>query len=359
MTNTAQSRPDRPQPGYRKGQPRISVAGLKGRDNFDYLPDPRLIAALNAAIVLERPLLLTGEPGCGKTDFAWAVAGALNALLPGEDCPLLECHVRSDSRASDLLYRYDALHRFGDAHSQDPEAVQRSKDPRWYVKLAALGEALTAPRQVVVLIDEIDKAPRDLPNDLLREIDRGVFEIPELQVSGTETDKPKPGVDPDNLSPKTRWGHDYQFEMGPDNRIKPIVIITSNVERQLPDPFLRRCIFFNITFPKPERLTAIVRAHADGVPYIEHAVKLFFALRGETQLTKRPATSELLDWVNALQKMYRQEDVETLLRALAGAVKGNLRDGFELDSEKARWRELPGIHCLLKTREDLARVGCD
>ncbi len=346
----------RPQPRYQPGRPVIPVEGLRGRDGLPYLPDPRLIAAINAAIVLGRPLLLTGEPGCGKTEFAWAVAHAIDDQRPSQEGGphgLLECHVRSDSRARDLLYHYDALHRFGDAHHAEGRVRHHSTDPRNYLQLLPLGEALVAPHRQVVLIDEIDKAPRDLPNDLLRELEAGEFEIPELRrVEPHDADTSK--------SPRTRWAQSYTRVMRPENprAPKPVVIITSNVERQLPDPFLRRCIFFHISFPDKQRLTEIIRARANEVPYLDRAVELFLTLRDVPRLTKYPATSELIDWVTELRDLYVQKDVEKSLDLMAGAIGTDAQGKRKLDRLKALWRDLPGMHCLLKLREDLQAIGC-
>jgi len=331
----------------------IPVDGLRGRE-YPYLPDLRLIAAVNAAIVLERPLLLTGEPGCGKTEFAWAVADAINRQRPEGEGPydLLECHVRSDSRARDLLYHYDALHRFGDAHHAEGDIRDISTDPRRYLELLPLGEALIAPHRQVVLLDEIDKAPRDLPNDLLRELDAGEFEIPELRRVGQ-------GFKQDTEIPRTRWATEYNRVMRrPKGVAKPIVIITSNVERQLPDPFLRRCIFYHISFPDKDRISEIVRARTRDEPYLDHAVELFLTLRDVPRLTKHPATSELLDWLRELQELYVQKEVRKLLEAMGEAIAVDAQGSRKLDRSKALWRDLPGMHCLLKLREDLHMVGC-
>lgn len=317
--------------------PKIPVDGLHGSDGKPYYPDPRLVAAVNAAIVLGRPLLLTGEPGCGKTDFAWAVAGAIGT-------PLLRSHVRSDSRAKDLLYKYDSLHRFGDAHHSDDRFRERSADPRHYVELAALGKALIAPTRHVVLIDEIDKAPRDLPNDLLRELERNEFEISEINMAEIEGREPI----------STDWGQPLQRIMRrPAIAPPPIVIITSNVERQLPDPFLRRCVFFHISFPDEQRLEQILQARAPGLPYLDRAVELFLTLRRERRLVKRPATSELIDWVTVLRTLGPAE-LESL-EQLASAIDGKGEHRRLLDGG---WSDLPALHCLIKLREDLQVLGC-
>lgn len=236
----AQTDPYRP-PEY----PRIRAERLRGREGHVYRADAGLLAAANAALALEMPLLLTGEAGCGKTDCAYAVASALvedREVTPGES-DLLECYVRSDSRAQDLLYQYDALGRFGDASHGGPAGARRAEEVRNYIELRPLGRALMSAGLRVVLIDEIDKAPRDLPNDLLRELDQGHFEIPEIPAADDQSGETATPIDPDR--PLT-----FRNQMRrPEGARKPMVIITSNVERQLPDPFLRRCVFFHIPFP--------------------------------------------------------------------------------------------------------------
>ena len=320
----------------------IPHQGLKGREGVDYFADPRLVDAINAAILLERPLLLTGEPGCGKTDFAHAVANHVHRA-PNK---LREAHVRSDSRARDLLYHYDALHRFGEANMPDDALRKRSAEPRHYVKLLPLGEALVSANQEVVLIDEIDKAPRDLPNDLLRELDRGEFEISELP------------ADPENTSK----GHPLQRTMKrPQGAPAPIIVITSNVERQLPDPFLRRCVFYHVRFPDEAQLSAILKSRAPGFPYLEQVINLFLALRDVPKLTKKPATSELIDWARDLHdhEAHRGKPVGAALRDLHDAVSLESKgDKLVRKLEPRAWAKLPAIHCLLKLREDLEAVGC-
>ncbi len=233
---------------YRKPEyPRILADRLRGRERHVYQADPGLLAAANAALALGMPLLLTGEAGCGKTDFAYAVAHALSTdpEVETSKSKLLECYVRSDSRAQDLLYHYDALSRFGDAHHGGEAGKQRAEEVRNYIELRDLGRALMSSSLRVVLIDEIDKAPRDLPNDLLRELDQGHFEIPEIPAADFPADASAKSGDRgqpiDSDRPLT-----YRNQMRrPEGAHKPMVIITSNVERQLPDPFLRRCVFFH------------------------------------------------------------------------------------------------------------------
>lgn len=321
-----------------------------GRANEAYRPDPGLISAANTALTLGLPLLLTGEPGCGKTDFAFVLARWLaerhgvSGWSPADpEHGLLECYIRSDTRARDLLYSYDALRRFGDAHHGGKEGIAHAADARHYIVLEGLGRALVSPHRRVLLIDEIDKAPRDLPNDLLRELDQREFEIPEIP--------PEPASegrrDPSRLS--RRMGDRTRAEA-----LRPLIIITSNAERQLPDAFLRRCVFYHLSYPPRERLlqmlidrfgpasphAAIARSDdAEGI--FEPAVALFTALRQNTGLIKRPATSELLIWVEAILQL--ASDEERWLLSVRGA---------ELE-----WNDVPRLECLIKLREDLETLG--
>lgn len=252
---------------------------LRKEEFGNYLADNDLADAVNTSICVGQPLLLAGEPGCGKTKLAWSVAKELGL---GE---VLTFYTRSDSKAQDLLYSFDTVRRFYDVQMKDPAAGE----PANYVYYNALGEAITGKKREtdpepdeakcrVVLIDEIDKAPRDFPNDLLHELDQMEFEVKEVNQ---------------------------------DRRIKkaflrPIVIITSNSERQLPLPFLRRCVFFYIDFPSPEKLKQIVRQrlghlHMDDT-LIDTAIHRFTIVRGLKKLYKKPSTSELLIWLEALYR---------------------------------------------------------
>lgn len=335
-------------PRYRKpGFPRIPKEGLKGRLGYDYIADPKLVAAANAAFTLQMPLLLTGDAGCGKTDFAWAAAGALavDAQAGPSTGDLLECYVRSDSRARDLLYHYDAIRRFGDAQHGGEAGRRRAEDPRPYITLQPLGEALMSAELRVVLIDEIDKAPRDLPNDLLRELDQGHFEIPEIpDEAGTDAGP----VDGRNAKTFRRT----MRRPNPDRR--PLVIITSNVERQLPDPFLRRCVFFHIPFPDSQ-MRAILSARfpesAQAPLFIDKTLEIFSELRQVKTLTRKPTTSELINWVDALHQLFEPADVVAALERFKGMGTGTLSAPFGLP-----WHELPALGCLVKLREDLERL---
>jgi MoxR-like ATPase len=225
-----------------------------------YVADPGLVAAVNAAIALQRPLLVKGEPGTGKTRLAHAVAEAL-------DMPLLTWHVKSTTRAVDGQYQYDVVQRLNDSRFGGGDV----SDIRRYVRLGVLGQAFTAPQRVVLLIDEIDKADIEFPNDLLRELDEMAFHVPELDETITA-------------------------------RHRPVAIITSNAEKELPDAFLRRCVFHFIRFPERERMAEIVRVHHPRLDpiLVERAMDRFFAFRKVGGLRKRPSTSELLDWLTVL-----------------------------------------------------------
>jgi len=237
----------------------VQSRGEHGR----YLADAKLATAVNTALAVEQPLLVTGEPGTGKTMLAWSVATELGLG------PVLEFHTRSDNQARDTLYDFDYLLRFYHAQTRDP----RAENLELYIRWQALGEAIRSPTPRVVLIDEIDKAPRDFPNDLLDELDRMEFRVPELGLVCTAAQR-------------------------------PVVIITSNSERQLPDPFLRRCVFHRIDFPTGERLQAILRerlGHLDlADKLIDVATQRFQQIRQVPGLEKKPSTAELIAWVRVL-----------------------------------------------------------
>lgn len=220
---------------------------------------------MNAAVALERPLLVKGEPGTGKTLLAAAIAEAM-------EHELIHWPVKSTTRAQDGLYVYDTVQRLYDARFGDagPEGV---KDIRRYIKYGPLGRALAATKRVILLIDEVDKADLEFPNDLLHELDRMRFVVAE---TGDEVVA----------------GH------------RPVVIITSNNEKELPDAFLRRCVFHFIDFPEPDLMKRIVRVHHPDVDdaLVEQAIGAFYEVRGVPRVRKRPSTSELIDWIAVLAR---------------------------------------------------------
>jgi MoxR-like ATPase len=227
-----------------------------------YITSEPLRHAVNVALALERPLLLRGEPGTGKTLLSESVAKSLGL-------PLLRWHVKSTTKAQDGLYVYDAVQRLHDSRFGDGDV----KDIKRYIKLGPLGQALASQSRVVLLIDEVDKADIEFPNDLLLELDAMRFQIPE---TGEE------------ITAKER----------------PFVIITSNNEKELPDAFLRRCIFHFIEFPDRAQLKDIVKVHHPDLEakVLDQALDLFYELREMPRIRKRPSTSELIDWIAALRR---------------------------------------------------------
>ncbi|MBV8763154.1 MAG: MoxR family ATPase [Deltaproteobacteria bacterium] len=258
------------------------------REHGKYLASDTLKEAVNLAIAVGQPLLVTGDPGCGKTRLAWSIADELGLEEP------LVFNTRSTSRAQDLLYRYDAVRRFHDiqASTKTEQGTPRAEDASVYVTYEALGKAIRAKARRVVLIDEIDKAPRDFPNDLLHELDRMSFRVPEV-------------------------GNEEQA-----SSLRPIVLITSNSERQLPRPFLRRCVFHYIEFPTTTDLVKIVKQRLGPLGLADDlvgaAVSRFEQVRALPNLFKQPATSELLAWVQALAvtKMSAEKLLSKPLREL-------------------------------------------
>jgi MoxR-like ATPase len=232
---------------------------FKGTDT--YLTDEGLRAAVDCALALQRPLLVKGEPGTGKTLLAEAISKAL-------ELPLLTWHVKSTSKAMDGLYVYDAVQRLHDSRFNDHDV----RDIKKYIRLGALGEAFAAKDRRVLLIDEIDKADLEFPNDLLHELDRMRFRV-------IETDEEIVAAQ------------------------RPVVIITSNNEKDLPDAFLRRCVFHFIQFPDQELMRRIVAVHHPALAdkLVEQSLAIFYELRNVTRLRKRPSTSELIDWIAALK----------------------------------------------------------
>ena len=257
------------------------------RGTFSYLTSDALEAAVNCALALEKPLLVKGEPGTGKTLLAEALASALEA-------PLLTWHVKSTTRAQDGLYVYDTVARLYDSRFGDGDV----KDIRRYIKYGPLGESFRAPQRVVLLIDEVDKADLEFPNDLLHELDRMRFRV---------------GETGDEVVAQQR----------------PVVVITSNNEKDLPDAFLRRCVFHFIDFPEQELMRRIVGVYHPDVDraLVDQCLSIFFEIRAMARIRKRPSTSELVDWIAVLQ------------RAGVTSVK--------LD------REMPFLGALLKKEQDL------
>ncbi|WP_332672495.1 AAA family ATPase [Aromatoleum sp.] len=258
----------------------------------DYVATPDLMLAVNAAIKLQRPLLIKGEPGTGKTMLAEEVAAALGV-------PLLQWHIKSTTKAQQGLYEYDAVSRLRDSQLGD----DRVKDIANYIVKGVLWQAFDAETPTVVLIDEIDKADIEFPNDLLRELDRMEF-------------------------------HVYETRETVCARHRPIVFITSNNEKELPDAFLRRCFFHYIRFPDRDTMQRIVDVHFPSIKrdLLREALEVFFGLRDVPGLKKKPSTSELIDWLKLLvaedipAEALRSKDNEVAVPPLAGALLKNEQD---------------------------------
>lgn len=256
----------------------------------DYVVSPELEQVVNVALSIERPLLLKGEPGTGKTLLAQSISEALGR-------PLLRWNIKSTTKAMDGLYIYDTVQRLNDSRFGDGNVA----DIKRYIKLGKLGESFMAPEPVVLLIDEIDKADLEFPNDLLAELDEMRFYI-----------------------------HETKEEIIAKRR--PMVVITSNSEKELPDAFLRRCVFHYIEFPNEEMMKKIVKVHFPEIDskLVKAALEKFYRIRSQSQLKKPPSTSELIDWLQALIAL-------------------------GLDA-RALEKEAPLIGCLLKNEQDLARL---
>ncbi len=257
-----------------------------------YVTTDDLKIAVNAAITLERPLLIKGEPGTGKTVLALEVAKALKA-------PLIEWHIKSTTKAQQGLYEYDAVTRLRDSQLGD----ERVKDIRNYIKQGKLWTAFSSPERPVLLIDEIDKADIEFPNDLLQELDRMEF---------------------------------FVYETGETIKAaqRPIVMITSNNEKELPDAFLRRCFFHYIKFPDAETMREIINVHFPNLKgrLVAEALKIFYDVRDVPGIKKKPSTSELLDWIKLLlnedigPETLRETDPRKLIPPLHGALLKNEQD---------------------------------
>jgi MoxR-like ATPase len=264
---------------------------MKFSGTSSYVATEDLTVAVNAAVTLERPLLVKGEPGTGKTELARQVAAAL-------ELPMIEWHIKSTTKAQQGLYEYDAVSRLRDSQLGD----ERVHDVANYIKRGKLWQAFDAPGRVVLLIDEVDKADIEFPNDLLQELDRMEFHV---------------------------------YETGETVRAqhRPIVIITSNNEKELPDAFLRRCFFHYIRFPDVETMRAIVEVHHPGIKdaLLTTALTQFYELRETQGLKKKPSTSEVLDWLKLLlAEDLTPEDLKrdgaSALPKLHGALLKNEQD---------------------------------
>ena len=266
------------------------MGNTKFESTADYVASEQLLASVNVAIALQKPLLVKGEPGTGKTMLAQAVAASLGKKL-------IIWNIKSTTKAQDGLYMYDTIQRLYDGQFGE-EGVD---DIAHYIKLGKLGEAFEADEQVILLIDEIDKTDLEFPNDLLWELDQMEFYI-----------------------------HETKRTVKAKNR--PIVIITSNAEKELPDAFLRRCIFHYIDFPDQTLMEEIVRTHYPDVEnkLLKDAMEVFYWIRSMKDIRKKPSTSELIDWINALQ--------------IGGIPTDRLR------------QELPFIGVVVKKDEDLETV---
>jgi len=258
----------------------------------DYVATDDLKVAVNAAVTLRRPLLVKGEPGTGKTVLAHEIARAMNA-------PLLEWHIKSTTKAHQGLYEYDAVARLRDGQLGDP----RVHDISNYIKRGKLWDAFTSPTLPVLLIDEIDKADIEFPNDLLQELDRMSFDV-------------------------------YETGETIAARERPVVVITSNNEKELPDAFLRRCFFHYISFPDRETMQAIIDVHFPGIQKIlvSRALDIFYDIRDVPGLKKKPSTSELLDWLKLLLAedmpldVLQSRDPRKAIPPLHGALLKNEQD---------------------------------
>jgi len=285
-----------------------------------YIAAPSLVEAVNIALYLRRPLLLEGDPGCGKTRLAYAAAYELGY-------PLKECYIRSTSKARDLLYSYDAVGRLYDIQERNTLGNKDDPFPRKnYISFGNLGDAIKLAQEdhpSVVLIDEIDKADIDFPNDLLLVLDRLQFEVDEVK----------------------NWKFDaLKGEKREERRdFLPLFIITSNREKELPKPFLRRCLFYYIDFPDQIALEQIVKSHfqKEITPLFVEAVKKFWRLRNQEvfRWRKVPSTSELLDWVRVLERDELNNEL---------AVQQLIHRPF---------KNLPHLETLIKAQSDLDSLG--
>jgi len=269
---------------------------MKFQGSDQYIATQDLMLAVNAAVTLKRPLLVKGEPGTGKTMLAEEVARAL-------DMPLLQWHIKSTTKAQQGLYEYDAVSRLRDSQLSRIEGGEKVKDIHNYIVKGVLWQAFTADRPVALLIDEIDKADIEFPNDLLREIDRMEF-------------------------------YCYETRELIKAKHRPLVFITSNNEKELPDAFLRRCFFHYIKFPDAETMKSIIDVHFPGLKkeLLNAAMKTFYDVRNLPGLKKKPSTSELLDWLKLLlaeeipPEALHSKDEKVTVPPLVGALLKNEQD---------------------------------
>ena len=269
---------------------------MKFQGSQNYVATQDLKLAVNAAMALQRPLLVKGEPGTGKTMLAEEVASELGL-------PLLQWHIKSTTKAQQGLYEYDAVIRLRDSQLGDAESSERVKDIRNYIVQGVLWQAFTADQPVALLIDEIDKADIEFPNDLLRELDRMEF-------------------------------YCYETRELIKAKHRPLVFITSNNEKELPDAFLRRCFFHYIKFPDAETMVQIVKVHFPTLKQelLQAAMKVFFEIRNLPGLKKKPSTSELIDWLKLLvaedipPEVLQTADQKIAVPPLVGALLKNEQD---------------------------------
>ncbi len=269
---------------------------MKFQGSQNYIATQDLMLSVNAAITLERPLLVKGEPGTGKTMLAEEVASALGLTL-------LQWHIKSTTKAQQGLYEYDAVSRLRDSQLSSIDGGERVKDINNYILKGVLWQAFTSDTQVALLIDEIDKADIEFPNDLLREIDRMEF-------------------------------YCYETRQLIKAKHRPLVFITSNNEKELPDAFLRRCFFHYIKFPDPSTMQTIIDVHFPGLKteLLSAAMKTFYEVRNLPGLKKKPSTSELLDWIKLLIaddipiEALQSTDDKVSVPPLVGALLKNEQD---------------------------------